>query len=92
MLFPRTIYADRNTLEQQIDHIESEIREAREALESGDFDRVARELVDVQHSADTGLRIAMEQHGADSYGAYTAVTINNTRRGYYGDVVGSEPK
>lgn len=68
MLFPRTIYADRNTLEQQIDHIESEIREAREALELGDFDHVARELVDVQHSADTGLRIAMEQHGADSYG------------------------
>lgn len=92
MLFPRTIFATSNTLEQQIEHLESELLEVKQALASGDFDHVARELVDIQHSADTALHIAMDRHGADSYGAYTDVAINNARRGYYGDVVGSESK
>lgn len=51
---------------------------------SGDWNHVADELVDVQQSADTALRIAMERHGADSYGAYTRVTVGCRRRGYYG--------
>lgn len=87
MLFPRTVFADRNTLVRQWLHLLSEVLEVGAAMLqarlSGDWNHVADELVDVQQSADTGLHIARERHGADSYGAYTRVALSCTRRGYY---------
>lgn len=84
MLFLRTIFASQNDILTQLDHLRSEVEEVREAVSRGDWNAAAEELVDVQHSADTALHIIMDQHGADSYGAYTAVTIRNGQRGYYG--------
>lgn len=88
MLFPRTVFVDRNSIYRQWCHLFSEVIEVGSAILrarlTGDWNPVSRELVDVQQSADTGLRIAMEQHSADSYGAYTDVAVNNGNRGYYG--------
>ena len=83
MLFPRTIFADKNSALDQLEHLQSEINEVRDALIAGDYTHAAEEAVDVQHSADTLLRILMERHGADSHGAYTVVNIKNVKRGYY---------
>lgn len=87
LLFPRTVFAGRNTLARQWLHLLSEVLEVGAAMLrawlSGDWNHVADELVDVQQSADTALHIAMDRHGADSYGAYTRVTIGCRRRGYY---------
>jgi len=92
MLFPKTIFVDRNTILDQLDHIRSEVEEVREAVERGDYEAAADELVDVQQSADTGLFILMQKHGADSYDAYTRVALKNGDRGYYAPPVppGSE--
>lgn len=88
MLFPRTIFAERNSIYRQYLHLVSEVLEVGAAILkarfiTGDWNPVARELVDVQGSADTGLHIVMDQHGADSYRAYTDVAVNCSRRGYY---------
>jgi hypothetical protein len=83
MLFPKTIFVDRNTILDQLDHIRSEVEEVREAVERGDYEAAADELVDVQQSADTGLFILMQKHGANSYDAYTRVALKNGARGYY---------
>ena len=83
MLFPRTIFADKNNLLEQLFHLRSEVDELQDALVKGDYDHAAEEAVDVQHSADTLLRILLERHGADSHGAYTTVTLKNVKRGYY---------
>lgn len=83
MLFPRTIFAGRNTIYRQYLHLVSEVIEVGIAILRRDWDHVAEELVDVQQSADTGLHIVMSRHGADSYGAYTRVAVSCTRRGYY---------
>lgn len=83
MLFPKTIFVDCNTILDQLDHLRSEVEEVREAVERGDYEAAADELVDVQQSADTGLFILKLKHGADSYDAYTRVAIKNRNRGYY---------
>lgn len=82
MLFPITKFAKQNTILEQLDHLQSEINEVREAVESGDLKAASLELVDVQQSADTALHILLDM-GVDSYSAYTEVTIKNSRRGYY---------
>lgn len=83
MLFPKTIFVDRNNILEQLDHLRSEVEEVREAVSRGDYDAAADELVDVQQSADTGLHILLQQHGASCYDAYTRVTVKNSDRGYY---------
>lgn len=89
MLFPRTRFADRNTIIQQWRHLLSEVIEVGQAILrakiTGDWDHVADELVDVQQSADTALHIAMDRHQADSYGAYTRVAVSCAERGYYAE-------
>lgn len=88
MFFPRTVFATRNNIIRQWLHLLSDVLEVGGAMLqawlSGDWNHVADELVDVQQSADTALHIAMDRHGADSYGAYTRVTVGCRRRGYYG--------
>lgn len=83
MLFPKTIFVKQNNFLDQLDHLQSEIEEVREAFAQGDFDAAADELVDVQQSADTGLHILLEQHEATSHDAYTRVSVKNAARGYY---------
>ena len=83
MLFPRTKFCDMNTVHEQLLHLQTEINEVRAAFAAGDYTHAAEEAVDVQHSADTLLRILYERHGADSHGAYTVVNIKNVKRGYY---------
>jgi len=93
MLFPKTIFAEKNDINAQLDHLFSEMDEIRhewieqECLPRSErnYDHLANELVDIQHSADTALRILQEKYGADAYGAYGRVTVNNTKRGYYGE-------
>lgn len=88
MLFPRTIFADKNDMAEQMKAIRDELDEVERAIESGDWDHAAVELVDGMVAINTALFIAKEKHGADSYGAFTKVSIKNARRGYYGDVKG----
>lgn len=83
MLFPRTIFADRNTIYRQWFHLLSEVMEVGAAILKQDWNHVADEAVDCQQSADTLLHIAMERHEADAYGAYTRVAVGCARRGYY---------
>lgn len=83
MLFPRTIFADRNSIYRQYLHLVSEVIEVGIAILRRDWDHVADELVDVQQSADTGLHIVMDRHDADSDGAYTRVAVGCAQRGYY---------
>lgn len=96
MLFPRTIFADKNDIAAQLNHLNSEMHEVVKAWGesegtppgSEEYNRLCDELVDIQHSADTALMILQEKYGADAYGAYGRVTRNNAKRGYYGEANG----
>lgn len=56
--FPRTKFVEQNTLMIQVDHISKELDEVVAAHIGGESpQRIAEELVDVIHSAETALRI-----------------------------------
>lgn len=86
--FPRTRFVDENTFSQQFKHIRSEVDEVWQELERlypdlADPVRVAEELLDVIHSAETGLRILQERHGVDVGRLSVQIRIKNYNRGYY---------
>jgi len=66
MLFPRAKFVDDNSIEDQIKHLGSEIDEARAAYATPYIMRLAEELFDVIHSAETALRILSEKCGCDA--------------------------
>lgn len=76
--------ADPPGLSQQLLHVLGEAEEAREAhREAGWRERVAEELMDVVHAAETALRM-LEKDGADLDGVRRGVIAKNEERGYYG--------
>ena len=82
--FPRTRFVDQNSLAQQIDHIGGEVDEAILAHISGEgLQRVAEELVDVIHSAETALRIIQEKGGVSVTDIPLQVSSKNHLRDYY---------
>ena len=84
--FPATVFVDRNTAGQQLDHVMSEADEVRANCldESVPLDDIVHEMVDLTHSLETFWRI-MEKHRGRSYvqGAFNEVEAKNDQRNYY---------
>lgn len=82
MHFPRLKFADTNGLFKQIEHIESELKEVREAYVEPDIFHLAEEIVDVMVSSMTALRIIERTHGIDIEDVIDHVHAKNRSRGY----------
>jgi hypothetical protein len=81
--FPRTIFVDESTLDDQWEHVKSELVEAIRAGDKlGERDE---ELMDLWHSIETYFRIRQTQ-GIDIHAVMTDVIKKNSERGYYGRV------
>lgn len=83
--FPRTRFVDENTIGQQLIHTRREVQEASDELPppGGDIMPLALEIMDIYHSAETGLRILEEKHGVNIHRLMMAVFDKNEKRGYY---------
>ena len=82
--FPETIFAQKNSLSNQIIHLESECREVSQAFFSEPkIERVVEELLDVIHSAETALRIIQRQHDVSLNKAIRDILRKNMERNYY---------
>lgn len=62
-LFPRTTFVDTNKIEDQLQHLISELVEVKAAYYLPDLVHMASELCDVIHSAETFLRLLAERLG-----------------------------
>jgi hypothetical protein len=78
--YPRVKFVDTNQLHEQLDHVESEMREI---VRVADEEELIMELLDLQHSVETAIRILQEKHGVDVEAYRQAVIEKNRRRGYY---------
>ncbi|NTU49490.1 MAG: hypothetical protein HGA87_01100 [Desulfobulbaceae bacterium] len=81
--FPRTKFADRNTLSEQIDHVYSELVEVHTAHLNFTPALVAEELVDLIHSAETALRILEKEYDFCIEAVVDGVKEKNLARNYY---------
>ena len=84
-IFPRTKFVDNNSIADQVEQLESETDEVSREFDRPpvNHDRVAMELFDVIHSAETALHILAEKHGVDLAAAWEHVISKNMERGYY---------
>lgn len=85
--FPRLKFVDENTLEDQLDHIATEMIEVDEAFDEaafagGDWNRVAEELCDGMQSHATALYMVEKLHGINPVLAMERVKAKNAARGY----------
>ena len=82
--FPRTIFT-KNTIQQQMPVIAGELREVyTEFMELRvDYDKVAIEILDIIHAAETALEILRDQKGIDIEAAEREVIRKNEARFYY---------
>jgi hypothetical protein len=78
--YPRVKFVDTNQLHEQLDHVESEMGEI---VRVADEEELIMELLDLQHSVETTVRILQEKHGVDVEAYRQAVIEKNRRRGYY---------
>jgi hypothetical protein len=62
-LFPRAKFVGTNKIEDQLQHLISEVIEVRSAYYLPDMAHLASELCDVVHSAETFLRLLAERLG-----------------------------
>jgi hypothetical protein len=83
--FPRTHFADTNTLQEQLTHIAGETCEAlRASAKREGIDRITEEILDVLHSCETALWIIESEHGPRYVHDKMQSVINkNLDRGYY---------
>jgi hypothetical protein len=81
--FPRTKFVDENGIYGQVKHINTEATEAAAELGNPDIMHVAREVMDVYHSAETALRILEEKYKVNIKDLMEAVYHKNNARGYY---------
>lgn len=71
-------------LRQQIISVAGEVKEALDAYDDGESnERIAEELMDVCHRAETALR-ELEETGVDLDAVKRGVIEKNDARGYYG--------
>jgi hypothetical protein len=94
-LYPRCKFADKNTLQEQLVHIRSELREVNQAMRKLRMarnpkphlvDRLLEELHDLSHSTQTMMDIVVRDYpGADPQAIWLAVIEKNKARGYYND-------
>ena len=81
--FPRTRFVDTTALYSQLQHLMSEVDELRKAYLEEETERVAEELMDVIHSAETFARKLQEQRGVNLFDVCRSVERKNMERGYY---------
>jgi NTP pyrophosphatase (non-canonical NTP hydrolase) len=81
--FPRTTFADKNGLWEQLNHIQSELKELFDAYFNEPSGRVAEEAVDLVHSVETLLHILEERYGVNVDYVRDHVKAKNQTRGYY---------
>jgi hypothetical protein len=81
-IFPATRYVS-NCLHEQIQHIESEVKEVQAAYMEPGIEYLAEELCDVIHSAETALRILADRYGVNVLDIQALVIAKNRARGYY---------
>jgi len=80
--FPRVKYVDTNTIEEQLDHVRSEINEIeREQTIDAQF----AEALDLLHSTETLVRIYLDK-GMNYEQGRARVIAKNIARGYYNEV------
>lgn len=82
-IFPRTIWVDKSSIIQQVEHIESELKEVKQELRAGSVTEIVLELLDLAHSVETGLRICEEKYDVDIEEMRAQVIKKNQLRGYY---------
>jgi len=90
-MFPKTKFADENTLEEQLKHLESELEEVKKA---GTYYDMTEELFDLIHSAETALRIIRKDPDLNKAMDFIKeeVIMKNIERGYYTGVCENECK
>ena len=81
--FPRSKFADSNTIWKQFWHMASELFEVFRALLRRDYYHAAKEMADLKHSTETGEHILEEQYRVDVKAATKEVIRGNICRGYY---------
>jgi len=79
--FPAVKFVKENSLTRQINHLESEINEVKDAYHR-ETNYLIMELWDVIHSAETALRI-LKFCGYDVFSVKSDVLKKNQERGYY---------
>ena len=80
--YPRTKFVGINSIEKQIQHIKSEVIEAETAQS---LENQIMEICDIEHGAETALRILEEQLGIDVDWYREQVRKKNDIRKYYGE-------
>jgi len=81
--YPRIKFADTNTIEQQLEHIRSEVVEAIQAFNNGKLGDMDIELHDVAQSVETLQRMREERAGVSTAEGKIAMVQKNHLRGYY---------
>jgi len=89
--FPKTIFVEKNTFYQQIEHLLSEAEELRKAYEAckkegssvHDHRNLYEEFYDVGHSFETGCRILDKKSPAINSDGIFYTTAKNHAREYY---------
>lgn len=82
--FPETTFASSNSTMEQLDHVMSEVYEARADFIFGKDREATMECIDVIHSSETLLRNLIKEHGETKVlKAMELVIKKNDERGYY---------
>lgn len=79
--FPPVKFVDINTVNKQLEHVQSEAMEVRYALYQH---RIDEEMADLLHSCETYFRIR-QREGSDIHQIFNQVVEKNRARGYYDD-------
>jgi hypothetical protein len=82
-IFPRSKFVDKNGIFNQIEHIDSELKELLDAFFHEPTQRIAEECRDLLHSVETLSRILMEFSDIDISATDKAIIQKNKDRGYY---------
>jgi len=78
--YPRIKFVDGSTFFEQLEHVESELREVKRATSE---EEQVMELMDLQHSVETAVRIVQERHWINVEECRHKVIEKNRKRGYY---------
>jgi len=85
MLFPKTVFVENTTIDDQMLKIATELMEATVALDdpAENYESVAIELWDVIQAVETALRILEKQYGVNVNIVRQYVYEKNRSRKYY---------
>ena len=82
--FPRSRFADSNTIDDQVSHIMGEACEVARASYEADLDATVMEIFDIIHSCETAMWIIAREKGFGYiFDMKIAVERKNRLRGYY---------